>query len=478
MKKILLLLLGIITVLSVIALTSCGETNISGETEVTYATLKPRDSTAGQNETVTESETTNTAETSTTSGTEVDPTIITGDPVSPDDYYDHSAQLLSLGFEEGSNGYRLYDTLFDISCKMAHYDRLLEGYAVETNLYTAKQKYYKADFQSLKDKTDALLSGYNVAYPEKAVLPPEIKLPASGSIGTKEYYNYNQKCTERFLSEADTVEEIVEDLKTLFRLPVLSGYAEIEELARLADEALEKIVFIKPYIEDPLRDETVEFYDEYDAKLDMVRLTVITTGIITDDYQTPGEVLFSGCKIESYTENGDGTVILTALISRYYAFENNILTYYRTPIANSVAIYNKSGLYERIPVHFQYPYYENSDIDWDAPVRVKSEQLHEALSLFFFDLKGTEGYTMRDLSMITWLQIRNEETYGQIWMYFNGNLIEFVYPEYYARAERSAKGAPLLPASQYYNVKGGRIENISEEDLAMFENLSTFLVKY
>ena len=217
-------------------------------------------------------------------------------------------------------------------------------------------------------------------------------------------------------------------------------------------------------------------YDEYDAELDMVRLTVITTGSFSKYYQTPGDDLFSGCKIESYTENGDGTVTLTALISRYYAFENNILSYYDNPLVDSVFINNKPGLSERLPVHFQYPYYESSGIDWDAPVRVKSEQLHEALSLFFRDIKGTEGYTMRDLSMITTLWIGNAETYGRIRMDINGRHMKYVYPEYYEKAKRNSKGGVLLPDSQYYTVNGGRIEKISEEDLAMFVNLTKYEV--
>ena len=125
-----------------------------------------------------------------------------------------------------------------------------------------------------------------------------------------------------------------------------------------------------------------------------------------------------------------------------------------------------------------FPYFLYPDIDWDEPVKVENEHLHKALSAYFRDLKGIEGYTRRDLSLITKLETTNftkvnektSETVkcGRIYIYLKMTYTKVHYPDYYENADRGPKGTVVPPASQYYTVEGEWIEDIPQSDMDLF----------
>ena len=472
-KKTLLCFATAFISLTIVFSSSCEVSSFQNETEITYATRQHvTSSTAFEDTSLSETEqnaTETTVETEQTAA-ETLPISVIESPVAPEDYYDHSAQLVSLGISKESKEYAFYNALFDISCKVAYYERL--NVLFGTNDQITIKKYFLKSIDEMKEIADALLRQYNVYYPNNSVLPPEFEMPDLSAVGIDQIKLIEQKLTEKNEFEMAIIEELVGDIHALFLRAELAGYSGTAEMLRLSGETLESINFVKPYINDPLYGVSVETYDEYDAELDMVRLTVKTSGNFIDDYKKVGNDLYSGCKIESYTENGDGTVTLTALISRLSAFANCVRLFQKSDEGQYFYITDSIGLQGAVIHHFQYPYYESSGIDWDAPVRVKSEQLHKALSLFFRDLKGTEEYTMRDLSMITTL--KKEVTIGgeeYLLINIDGNLWEFVYPEYYAVAQKNEFGGALLPNSQIYHNEGETIDAIPAEDLAMFVNL-------
>ena len=490
MKKTIAFLLSAL-MCAAILFASCGEE--TPEESITYRdvselTSAPESVTSSENaETMGETESTAPTETEFSVDDLVLPEAvdISKCTIIPENFSDHSAQLAKLGYKEGSEEYDLYDLLLDISCQAALYLRY-DNEIFADDYDTTRQFYWKYRGEIKRTVSDLLLK-YDVGLAPRSLLPAEMDCPDKDDVLNVEY---NAVRREVWLKNNEYRKTAASNLSEYFSSDLLKDYEYRDSAVSLLSEQVGLINRIEPYIITPLFDDTFEMTEEYIEDMNMVRITV-TTSCDIGEYTYPGFLLDDGTRRSSLTpasstaqcicectENGDGTRTLTVLIEARYAFLNSVRDYYIST-SQTIWLINKGGVNFRIVYHSNYPYFLYPGVDWDEPVRVQDEHLHTALTRYFRDLKGIEGYTRRDLSLITKLEIVKDrrkaengeptgEKYSRIYLYLATNLCKIYYPYYEENGERGAKGGLLPPASQYYTVEGEWIEDIPQSDMDLF----------
>ena len=459
-----------ITYRDVSELTSASESVTSSETaEVTDLT-----ETAGQNET----------EFSVDDLALPEAVDISKCKIIPENYSDHSEQLKKLGYVEGTEEYKLYDTLLDISCQLAAYKRYPRRGRPSTDDLTTN--YYRPYRYEISDIAGNLLFDYDVGLAPNEILPPQMEFPDEKVVGK---IAYEDVMTAAWQVNCGRIKDAVIKLKEYFSSDILGDYEYRDSMLALLSATLDKIAFAEPYVDDPMRDDTVDVGEEYDEALGMVRITVTTTCKV-DESTYPGtqwgekvhstfsnRTGMSDISFESYTEREDGINTLVILIKRTEAYNNCVFEYF--DIGRTICLINKIGMRITYYYHSDFPYFLYPEVDWDETVTVENEHLHKALTKFFYDLKGTEGYTRRDLSFIEKLEIVRERhkdengdptgpKFSRIYMYLDTRVCKIYYPEYEKNGPRGSRGGLLPPASQYYVVEGEWIEDIPQSDMDLF----------
>ena len=402
----------------------------------------------------------------------------------PENYSDHSEQLKKLGYVEGTEEYKLYDTLLDVSCQLAAYKRYPRHFRPDAEIFT--KQYYRIYRNEITKIICDLLHLYDIGLAPNEILPQQMEFPDEKVVGK---IAYEDVMTAAWQENCGRIKEAVIKLKEYFSSDILSDYEYRDSMLALLSATLDKISFAEPYVDDPMRDDTLDVREEYDETLGMVRITVTTTCKI-DESTYPGtqwgeeihsafsnKIGMGDISFESYTESDEGINTLVILIKPTEAYNNCVFDYF--DIGRIISLINKIGMRITYYYHSDFPYFLYPDVDWDEPVIVENEHLHKALSAYFRDLKGTEGYTRRDLSFIRKFEIvntrRKDENGGltgpkisQIYMYLDMRVCKLYYPEYAENGPRGARGGLLPPASQYYVVEGEWIEDIPQSDMNLF----------
>ena len=404
----------------------------------------------------------------------------------PEDFSDHSAQLAKLGYTEGTDDYKLYNMLLDVSCQLASYRRYPNR--SRTSFDEITRRYYRAYCDEITGIVNDLLFRYDIGLAPNEILPAQLELSDRKTISETAY---NDEMISAWRENNYRIKDAVIDLQEFFSSDMLRDYEYSAAMLALLAATLDKIAYAEPYVDDPLCNDMFELKEEYDETLNMVRITVTTTckidemtypGLLNDGVRGSSFSNVSGMTdvtFESCTESEDGITTLVILIGPYAAFNNCVKDYYIYQGNRIIYLINHIGLQISYCYHSDYPYFLYPGVDWDEPVRVQDEHLHTALTRYFRDLKGIEGYTRRDLSLITKLEIVKDrrkdengeptgEKYSRIYLYLATNLCKIYYPYYEENGEHGALGGLLPPASQYYTVEGEWIEDIPQSDMDLF----------
>ena len=488
MKK-LICIFAVIAMISALILSSCGEVE-TPEESVTYyqvpTSASESNSSGEESAMVTESSSASETETPTEPAqTETDvsrPTIpieeielpehndISACSIIPQDYDDHSVQLIAMGYTEGTEEYALYDALLDISCKAKLYLYQIEHISEHGDGWRLNSRYIRVYYKEIETIIKDLLCSYDIGYPSDETVPfvtyENTHISSTHREVAEHYDGWKRAC----YAEIDALTAI----RALLSSGVLDEYAYTDALWSYLKATEENIDSIYPYIDDLLYNITTEITEEYVEETNMIRIAITTSGEFSESTY-PGiefqgkRYLSIGSEIESYTENDDGTVTLTVLLPLSNTFDA-----YLTDRAgeNNVDIINDIGLQGTvyyIPGIFSGEY-------WNEPVKVESEHLHKEVSGLFKLITGSEKYSRFELGIITRIETgqRSGNKKYYVTIMINQNRIRYLYPDFYKNIDNYVESGDLYYSKQdgYYLIyEGEEIINISEEDLSYFKFL-------
>ena len=399
----------------------------------------------------------------------------------PEDFSDHSAQLEKLGYTEGTEEYDLYDLLLDISCETSMYSGRMDNQILASWLYFTVDYYWKYKNEVLLIAKN-LLSMYDIGIPDQSIFPLQGEVPDPSEVGLLEQYRVMKAV---WIENNTYRKNALIKLRECFSSEILKDFEYRDSMLTVLSAAIERIKYAEPYAEDPFHDDVLEISKEWDEALQMLRVTVKTTCSFYKNQKTDEITPITGVSsatIEECYKDENGLSVLKLLFTPQEAYEVSNVNYYNYAfgIILQNKVYNTQlGIYAVYYFNPNFPYFLYPDVDWDETVTVENEHLHKALTKFFYDIKGTEGYTRRDLSFIEKLEIlratcKDENgdptgpKFSRIYMYLDTRVCKIYYPEYYKTADRGPRGAVLPPASQYYTVEGEWIEDIPQSDMDLF----------
>ena len=129
----------------------------------------------------------------------------------PENYSDHSEQLKKLGYVEGTEEYKLYDTLLDISCQLSAYKRYPRRGRPSTDDLTTN--YYRPYRYEISDIAGNLLFDYDVGLAPNEILPPQMEFPDEKVVGK---IAYEDVMTAAWQENCGRIKDAVIKLKEYF----------------------------------------------------------------------------------------------------------------------------------------------------------------------------------------------------------------------------------------------------------------------
>ena len=403
-----------------------------------------------------------------------DDIAVPADPVAPASFDDHGEQLRALGFEEGTFDYDLYDALFDLSCKVYYYISVNLKWTNGPYLhcYYAKHYHYYKYEQEIRGIVSALMTEFNVSFPDVSLLPPELYLRDAPPRKSDDYKEYEKEQMEKYLAELVIIRGLFSDIRDRFTSAPLGDCGYAAEMLRYIDLTEEEMAISDSYLEDPLRDNFFEWTEEYDAALGMIRVTAYTDCVVPNRefFDSEGNVEYISAlgpyaTQESSVEHGDGTRTVTWLVTwdkvRSWKIGNDL----RPDDPQTFLVENKLGWSCETPYLTRFP---DAFVN-DEPCRVEHEQLHKTLQALFMEIKGSGTYTNLDLAYIRIIQVTQQIPNSSDPLFRSGNCITvMLYESLLINAEDRYPNIKVFIGRGLYRMAfPDEIPPISESDLAL-----------